>query len=95
MAKKEKRAQYVNIPDAEYFDVRVEWPLVGTQGVVIDEELLVEETFVETAEMRPKWISDNIVTGGVFIDAEPQQMWEIEHEEPVVHIITELPKEYS
>ena len=89
-----KKALYVNIPDAEFTDVRVEWPLVGTQGVVLEDATLLEETIVELEEMRPKWLSDNLITGGVFLDAEPQQMWEIEHEEPVVHIITELPKDY-
>ena len=94
MTKKKEKALYVNIPDAEYVDVRVEWPLVGTQGVIIDEEEIVEETMEEIAEMRPQWMTDNLVTGGVFLDAEPQQMWEIDQEEPVVHIVAELPKDY-
>jgi len=81
MSDKNRTFRFVPIPNAEFADVRVEWPVVGTQGVVVDDADDDEGLLAQLQSMRPGWSSVAVVPGGVFVASPPQQLWDIEHED--------------
>ena len=67
----------ITIPGDGQDNIKVEWPLVGTQGVVVEESVEITELAIEQMEkIAPDWLSE-MVPGGIFVDAEPEQLFNV------------------